>query len=234
MNNLIPKPTFYNQVKQHLIKKWYKKTGRIPELPWMSQKEQDVLLEAIATLKPQKCLEWGAGFSTVFFTKYLEPTSTWLSIEHNKEWYDLMHSKDLPKGVGLTHIAQDNPDYEIKISDGTYEDFKAYVEHPKGKFDFILIDGRARSACLRKAFELVNDNGLVVMHDANRDIYHENFHLFKHQYNFRDQRKSYGGIWLGSKAKKINTIIDVDLHQSLWNKHLKLLQLIRPGYKMPT
>ncbi|MGF1639092.1 MAG: hypothetical protein ACFCUU_18595, partial [Cyclobacteriaceae bacterium] len=231
MDNSIPIPTFYNQLKQNLIKKWYKKIGKIPELPWMSQKEQDILLEAIVSLKPKKCLEWGAGFSTLFFTKFLNPDATWQSIEHNKEWYDLMHSKSLPVSVSLFHVAPDNADYDIKISDGTYKDFKSYVEKPKGKFDFILIDGRARSACLKKAFELINDNGLVVMHDANRKKYHENFHLFNNQHFFLDQRKGYGGLWLGSKAQNINEIIDIDLHQSLWEKHLRLYKFFRPGFK---
>ncbi|MGF1638148.1 MAG: hypothetical protein ACFCUU_13805 [Cyclobacteriaceae bacterium] len=234
MDNSIPIPTFYNQVKQNLLRKWYKKIGKISKVPWMSQKEQDVLLEAIVSLNPIRCLEWGTGFSTLFFTKYLEQSASWTSIEHNEAWFDLMQNKALPDNVNLLHVAPDKKQYEEYTDDGTYKDFKTYEEKPDGKFDFILIDGRARSACLERALTFVNENELVVMHDANRKKYHENFHLFNNQHFFRDQRKGYGGLWLGSKAQNINEIIDIDLHQSLWEKHLRLYKFFRPGFKLPS
>jgi predicted O-methyltransferase YrrM len=39
-------------------------------------------------------------------------------------------------------------------------------------FDVALVDGRARTHCLRKAFRLVRPGGVVILHDAQREEYH--------------------------------------------------------------
>ena len=222
------KPDFVHQVWQHLLRKWYKKTGRIPEVPWMAQKESDILTESLRRSEPVRCLEWGSGFSTLHFPRLLSQESSWLSIEHDKAWFDAMRTKKLPLNVELLHIP---PDKVSGDKDGTYEDFRTYIDYPEGPFDFILIDGRARNDCLLKAAQLLHPEGLVILHDANRSYYHQNLHLFPHQYLFKDHRKGFGGLWMGSPARPIDQFISLNMHQSLWRNHLRLLRLIRPFHR---
>ena len=35
-------------------------------------------------------------------------------------------------------------------------------------FDFVRVDGRARSLCVREGFELLRPGGVLAMHDAHR------------------------------------------------------------------
>jgi hypothetical protein len=135
----------------------------------------------------------------------------------------------VPQQVNLVHVAANQEPFVEP--DGAYEDFKNYIEHPMGSFDFILIDGRARTHCLKKAHSLLSDKGLIVLHDANRKSYLENTSMFKHQYLFADHRKTFGGIWLGSKTKSIDSFLDLKLHQKFWDKHFNLLRVIRPFAK---
>ncbi len=228
----LSKPSFYNQVLQHLKRKWYKKTGKLPEIPWMAQKELDILEEIITNLRPNRCLEWGTGFSTIYFTRLLPKNPQWISIEHNEEWFQTMQAKNLPEGVSLNFIPADNPSFHYTNGDGSFLDFKKYIEFPEGKFDLIFIDGRARNACLTKAQELVSDYGVVILHDVNRKTYHEQLHLFPNQIIFRDHRKNFGGIWIGSKNLSLENVLRIRLHLSLWKKHLSLLRLIRPFYQL--
>lgn len=53
---------------------------------------------------------------------------------------------------------------------GTLEEFRDYVTAPSGKFDVIIIDGRARKACIRYVLEnqLLSEDGLLVLFEAGR------------------------------------------------------------------
>ena len=55
-------------------------------------------------------------------------------------------------------------------------DFAAYVhaiDDAGGPFDLIVIDGRAREACLRAAIPHLADNGLIVFDNTRRKRYRE-------------------------------------------------------------
>ena len=148
------------------------------------------------------------------------------------------------KKNGLKKIKSLNKDYRVKIyliqpnkypwsdeyGDGDYSDLRDYVEYPTklGEFDFILIDGRARKYCLMKAYELLSDKGIVVLHDANRTYYHEPFRLFNHSLLFTDYREGWGGVWIGSKKLKLENVINTSKYTKLWkviNKFGKILRI---------
>jgi hypothetical protein len=54
--------------------------------PWMKEREVDIIEEILSKLQPRNSLEWGAGYSTTYFTKFLQKDAKWTSIEHNKDW----------------------------------------------------------------------------------------------------------------------------------------------------
>ena len=202
--------------------------GSKKKLPWMYKKEIDLLTEALTHLNPKRCLEWGSGFSTVYFPNLLVKDGSWLALEHNKEWYEIIKDANNDERVEVVHIAADHEPYRDQNNDGSYDDFKSYIEYPTGEFDFIFIDGRARKDCVKKAFELLSDNGMVVLHDANRTHYHEHLSLFKEQIMFDDHHKKYGGVWLGSKGRLLEELFDVKLHKKVWDKHDTFAKIIKP------
>lgn len=189
--------------------------------PWMRYRELDIIKNILLKTKPMKCLEWGLGYSSKYFSSLLPKQATWLSIEHSKEWFN--HMRTLSNNNQLIEFIPSDLKYDSKDGDGSYSQFKSYIEFPKGEFNFILIDGRARSACLKKAFELVSENGVVILHDANRKIYVDEFgQLFNHQIILNDYRYKKepmdceGGIWIGSKSLNLDQLLDKESEQKIW------------------
>ncbi len=189
--------------------------------PWMKVREIDVIKEILERLKPGKCLEWGAGYSTLFYPKYISPDAEWISIEHEKEWFLNINEMNRRGNVSIHHVAPNNYPWTDQLGDGAYSDLTDYIQFPEkfGRFDFILVDGRARVECIKKASELLSDHGIVILHDANRKNYEESWKNYRYQALFRDYRDTVGGFWIGSQKVDINSLIDIDFQMGLWKMY---------------
>ncbi len=110
-----------------------------------------------------RVLEWGTGYSTIYYSKFLTKNNrkfTWWSVDNNEKWYlrILKLSKDINVGILLFLF---NPNKE------------EYIHAPEGllKFDIIIIDGRYRKKCLVVARKCLKEDGVIILHDANREYY---------------------------------------------------------------
>lgn len=214
--------------KEESLKELIKKKMSLGR-PMMRHREIDIIEEVLKNKKPKRCLEWGSGYSTLYFPKMLDGGAKWFSIEHDIDWHSKINNlvsnagKEALaslEGVSFYNIQPDNPSLKGSCYGGTngYE-FRSYIHFPEqlGKFDFILVDGRRRVWCLLVALQMIKDDGIVILHDANVTRYHEPFCLFHNKYQFKDMRRNLaGGIWIGSKLQKIEDIIDVRAHQEYW------------------
>jgi predicted O-methyltransferase YrrM len=54
-----------------------------------------------------------------------------------------------------------------------FGDYVASIDEIGGSFDLIVIDGRARAACLRQAIPHLAEDGLIVFDNSNRARYAE-------------------------------------------------------------
>lgn len=218
------RPTVLSQFLRDQRAKLAHRLGRNAE-PWMKVRELDIIMESLAACRPAHCLEWGAGASTLYIPARLPTMESWLSIEHHRSWHATTAARNQDPRVTLVCIPPDRGDYPGTRQEGTYEDFRTYVDYPAGlgtRFDFIFIDGRARVACLAQAFRLVTEEGLVILHDANRDYYVESLPPFTHLLRLTDYRKGRGGILLASRGRGIEQFLDVGLHRRLWRGHDRL------------
>lgn len=208
------------------------------DVPWMRYREIDFITNLIKNIKPDSCLEWGAGLSTTFFTKYIPEHSKWLSVEHDEEWSKAVDSKINAPNISIVlKTANYEPEDGIYTSgtytqdnDGTYRDFKNYIEFPEEQspFDFILIDGRAREQCLIKAKDYLSEEGIVLLHDANRTYYHNAFKHYKFGEAFLDHRNDAGGIWIGKNGQRpLSDYIDVDTYSKLWKLYSAVGRFIK-------
>lgn len=125
----------------------------------MTDKEIDFIT---TRLKPEfNMLEWGGGNSTKIFSPFVK---RYVSIEHDEEWYDKI------KGFAEVHLVKPNLDWQGE-DDGSYEQFEDYVNKVKDfdiVWDAVLVDGRAREACLKELLNHINTKTLVFLHDAER------------------------------------------------------------------
>ena len=103
-------------------------------------------------------------------------------------------------------VEPENPKWTDEYRDGAYSDLSEYINYPttQGKFDLIIIDGRGRKDCVVVAKDLLTENGILILHDANREWYHEPLKEFKFQEFFFDYRNKFenfrrvaGGLWFG-------------------------------------
>lgn len=110
-------------------------------------------------LKPEmSILEFGSGNSTLYWSKRVKKVE---SIEHDPSWYEKVKSMNLPENVNVSLK---------KLGDnGDYNKFLKTQETPN--FSIILVDGVERVSCLKNNYTLLEDNGVMVLDNSEREEY---------------------------------------------------------------
>ena len=140
--------------------------------PWMHPSEIKMIEKYLKDAKDKKMLEWGSGGSTLHFSKFVKE---YISIEHNKNWFDKI-KEEIGENTKYFHVPA-NDLVSIKIS--SFADYKDYIQKAGEfgqKFDFVLIDGRARFECAKFILNYLHKKSIVFIHDfykRGRDRYHE-------------------------------------------------------------
>lgn len=122
--------------------------------------EEDFLFSHLK--KDIEVLEWGSGSSTIAIAKRVKEVIT---IEHDLSYFRLLESKKI-ENIRPFYVRYNS--LEKKADDGTYENYRDYINFPKmfgRKFDLIFIDGRARVECAKVAVDLLKENGVIMIHD---------------------------------------------------------------------
>ena len=121
--------------------------------PYIGDNQTLMILDVLERLKPKKCFEWGSGWSTVFFPRFI-PEAKWISVEHLDVFVTRIRPH-LPPNTTIIH----------KLLSGDYvEEALRWVEGQP--FDFIFVDGEKREECLLMASQVLRKGGIVVKHDA--------------------------------------------------------------------
>jgi len=147
----------------------------------------------ISKYKAEVCLEWGSGYSTLHFPFMSSSIKKWTSIEHDPIWYSIMNKKlDNIKHKQIEIILKTPNTYPWtdEFNDGSYSDLIEYINYPRStgqKYDLILVDGRARKYCVYESKQLSN-NGLVIIHDAERQGYQDYVSRFQYYYSYKNPR----------------------------------------------
>jgi len=215
-------PSLVAQVSKGTVRRLRKLIGLPIREPYMVQREIDLLTEVLQDLQPQRCLEYGSGYSTLFFPSFLPETATWFSVEHHEAWHQRIREMNTDQRVTIEHASTAHPE------DGRNE----YVLRPQkhGPFDFILVDGVNREACITMAHKLLKPDGLLVVHDANRRQYHGALTLFTYRLVMEDSRRTAGGMAFASHSKPIGSYFRLRHHARLWHIQAILTNIGRFKY----
>lgn len=164
-----------------------------PEHPWLTPKANSLL---IRWLSPHmKGFEWGSGRSTIFFSRRVHHL---VSIEHDAYWFKRVNSELKQKGIkNVDHrfippmkweeTAARAHDCSVAWAEYKYlqrassvPEFLNYVnainDYPGEYFDFILVDGKARFACMLNAIPKLKVGGLLIL--DNSELFRELFQFF--------------------------------------------------------
>ena len=123
-------------------------------IPWFSYPFIDFLTPRLS--KQLTVFEFGSGNSTVFFAERVKKV---FSIEHNKEWYQIVN-KSKP----------DNVDLILTKSDSS-KDYLDAIKYMNVFADVIIVDGLHRIDCLKVAIEKLSEKGVIILDDSERNEY---------------------------------------------------------------
>lgn len=143
--------------------------------PWMSDAEIDLI---DSYLQPDwSVIEYGAGGSTLYFSTKVR---RWDSIEHSAAWAAAINEALDEQGVQRASVIS-VPIATPAVITGPYPDgyLASFEEYVQAILRFpipnaVLVDGRARLACMRAALSRVGKDGLIFIHDfsaAGRERY---------------------------------------------------------------
>lgn len=166
-------------------------------LPWLTFPAIKILEQQLN--KTAKVFEYGGGGSTLFF---LDKAGSVTTVEHNKEWFDILKNKITgpeKKHWEAALILPEEKDPEVQLdythpdhyysSDENYpgNTFRAYAgyidKYEDAYFDVILVDGRARPSCLKHAVSKIKKGGLLILDNAERKYYLANHLIDENQFN---------------------------------------------------
>lgn len=129
---------------------------------FMPKDEENFFLSHLKS--DHKVLEYGSGEST---KQIAERVDSVLSIEHQKNWYEKVKN-EVPNNAEIVLVEPNYPHIDGS-GDGSFQQFKDYIEYPIGKniFDIILIDGRARPWCASICKRISHEKTIVFIDDFN-------------------------------------------------------------------
>lgn len=143
------------------------------DVPWWTFEAADRVEDFLAGRPAARAFEWGSGASTVWLGRRCGAV---ISVEHDRVWADRMRAA-LPDNAKL-RLVEPVPGHAVPSAKPGYADldFTAYVaeiDDVAGPLDLIVIDGRAREACLDRAVERLAGGGLIVLDNVDRARYRE-------------------------------------------------------------
>jgi hypothetical protein len=156
---------------------------------WFDPVEREQLLALLDALAPRCCLEWGSGGSAAVILAHHPRIESYCSIEHDAAWHERVAASRSDPRVSLQLVPPNRP-LRLWRSEARRMAWNAraerdprllrdYVEWPARhgrRFDFVLVDGRARRFCLPVGFACLEPGGALVLHDAQRPEYRDALH----------------------------------------------------------
>lgn len=168
---------------------WLRSLGAIHDLeglvaldvPWWTYRAIDAVSDFLETRPDARVFEYGSGASTIWLARRAGHVT---SVEHHAGWHGRMTAELAARSdlcpVELNFIAPDT----AKATDALYisekagekgQSFAAYAraieDRPEALYDLIVIDGRARNACLAHAMRHLAPGGMIVYDNSTRNRY---------------------------------------------------------------
>lgn len=143
------------------------------DVPWWTFESADRVEEWLREHPGARVFEWGSGASTLWLASRAGIVH---SVEHHPGWAGELAPR-LPDNVGLRvveAVASSAPVVGSAKPGHAGLDFSAYVaaiDEVPGLFDVVVIDGRAREACLARAVGRLAPGGIIVFDNVDRRRY---------------------------------------------------------------
>jgi predicted O-methyltransferase YrrM len=146
------------------------------DVPWWTYGAIDAVEHWIDTRpKPVQVFEWGSGASTLWLARRVDAVTT---VEHHRGFADHIAPAlaELPNVTPrvVEPVSSDAP-IVPSAKEGhkglDFADYVAAIDDAGGPFDLVVIDGRAREACLHGALPHLAQDGIIVFDNTRRRRY---------------------------------------------------------------
>lgn len=127
-------------------------------LPWWTYAATRWIERAL--LPEHRVFEFGSGASTLWLAPRVAQVD---AVEHNPEWEKRVRP-DLPANATLTLV-------ETRGTDADAEPDDPYLRPLRGEYDFIIVDGMGRNACVAAAVDHLTPGGIILLDDGDRVAY---------------------------------------------------------------
>ncbi len=150
------------------------------DVPWWTFAASD-RIDALLHRRPgARVFEWGSGASTVWLAKR---AGSVVAVEHDQSWAEMVDAA-LPANAKVQFVSpqpittQPAPVRSDKAGFAglDFSDYVAQIDVVGGLFDVIVIDGRAREACLPRALDHLAPGGAIVFDNVDRVRYRDAIH----------------------------------------------------------
>lgn len=155
------------------------------DVPWWTFASADRVSEFLCVHPRARAFEWGSGASTVWLSRRCASVT---SVEHDTAWAEQM-GPVLPGNATLRVVEPgalsgrrgDVPSAKPGFAGQDFAAYVAAIDDVPGCFDLIVIDGRAREACLVRAVERLAAGGLIVLDNVDRERYRDAVARYGHR-----------------------------------------------------
>ena len=146
------------------------------DVPWWTYRAMEAVDEWLsARSQPARVFEYGSGASTVWLARRSGEVH---SVEHNRGFAGLMQPELVPHPNASVRVVEAVPSARPVVSSRKeghagldFAEYVAAIDAVPGSFDLVVIDGRAREACLAAAISRLAGDGVIVFDNSRRRRY---------------------------------------------------------------
>lgn len=146
------------------------------DTPWWTFEATDLVAAHLAERPGARVFEWGSGASTAWLSRRAAEV---VAVEHDAAWAEQVRPLAGP-GVEVVTVPPSPADAGTGVLSRKpgfegldFTDYVAAIDRQDGVFDVVVIDGRAREACLERAVLHLADDGLIVFDNVDRRRYRD-------------------------------------------------------------
>lgn len=157
------------------------------DVPWWTYGAIREVDRFLARRRDARVFEFGAGASTLWLARR---ASAVYSVEHDPCFAaivrEMLKATDGTRAAVELHEVPAPPagPERARVASGRrgaegldFHDYVATIDRVGGRFDLVVIDGRARLECLCRAIPHLTEDSLVVFDDVGRRRYHPALHV---------------------------------------------------------
>jgi hypothetical protein len=152
------------------LPQWFTQRSLSPmaiRVPWWPY---DAVTWMAGHLPPHaRVFEYGGGGSTLWLA---DQGAAVLCVEHHEAWYRQLEQALRPAATIRYRATLPTGSITSQVEPGFFDSYvDAICDEPDASFDLVIVDGRARVECARRAMPKVKPGGLLLLDDTRRERY---------------------------------------------------------------